>query len=408
MNNKTNYLSQFIKKGYLLISLLLTSIALTAIVGIYEFNLLSILRKYDHILLLALICGLLFGVAIATYLIVGVENKKISIADSIYFAMLLCGVAYLLYILIGLNYPTKKNLIVSIALIIAGAFFVAVRILFFNRINNGKTTTIKRYFVDLIKKYNFVTILICSVIVVCLAYFITDYKVVNLIATTKMFIICLILVLPALVYGVKSSVSSSLTLFDVLAVCATISLPIIALLIYVFSFSLLKLMLLVVLGCALVAYFVLRFLFYNPDKIKQTAVKKNGYINALFNKFCVLEIASIGGIIALVATLLICSDVLHPLYRIRVAIPHVNVLPALVLALSSIIALLFFASIALLGASKKGIGIIDYALACCIAFVLFGFVGLIAHPSIIMLIGLSAFLIYTCLILIVRIKSYKN
>lgn len=408
MNNKTNYLSQFIKKGYLLISLLLTSIALTAIVGIYEFNLLSILRTYDHILLLALICGLMFGVAVVAYLIVGVENKKVSIADSIYFAMLLCGVAYLLYILLGLNYPTKKNIIVAIACIVSGAFFTAVRIIFFNRINSGKPVAVKRYFVDLINKFHFVTILICSAIVVCLAYFITDYKVINLIVKAKIFIICAILVLPALIYAVKSAVNSSLTLMDVLAVSAVVALPIIALLIYVFSFSLLKFMLLVVLGCALVAYFLFRFLFYNPDKIKQSVVKKSGYINELFSKFCVLEIASIGGIIALVATLLVCSDVLHPLYRIRVAIPHVNVLPSLVLALGAVFALLFFAVIALLGASKKGIGIIDYALACCIAFILFGFVGLIAHPSIIMVIGLTAFLLYTCLILIVRIKSYKN
>ena len=406
MNNKTNYLSQFIKKGYLLISLLLTSLALTAIVAVYEFKLLSILRQYNHIFLLALICGLTFGTALLAYLIISVENKQTSTADSIYFTMLFCGIAYLIFIFAGLNYPTRKNLAVAIACLCSGVFFTVVRIAFFNKVNKSeKTAPIKRYFTDLLKKFNFFSIIICSIVLICLAYFLVDYKVINLIIHKKMFIVCSILALPIFLYAIKSLTSASLTFMDVVAVCAIIALPIIATIVYVFSFSMLKFIVLVVAVCLLIAYFLFRFIFYNPDNVKSKTIK-TGYVNAILNNFCILEIASIGSILALVSTLLISSDVLHPLYRIKVAIPHVNVLPALVLAISALFTLALFSAVALFGACKKGISLIDYALACAISFILFGFVGLIAHPSIIMLIGLSVFLIFSCLILVVRTKSY--
>ncbi len=410
MNKIKNYLKDFCKSEKLIISLLFTCFAMTLLTANYIFDITQVLYSSTHVLLLFAICGCVFLVPVLAYILFSLRAKKLTIADAIYMSLILIGVAFFLFFAIALDSINTIKILLGLTLLIAGLVLASIRIAIYARLKsdeNAQVFNVKKYCKDVLSKFSFVTIFAICIAVICLTYFLLIPQVIAVLRDKIFMLTSVILILPTLAYAIFNLKNKQLILLDVVALACLFASPIMLSLIIVFSLSKLKLYIWAITMLILGIYLLIRFAYYNPD-VKKEKVQKCGYVNSVLSKYNLLMILSIGGLIAFFTKLLITSDVLHPLYAFEKFTFNVNLLPTILLTFIALISLGLFALISLFGVTKKGVGIADLSLAISLSFIAFGLISLIAHPSIYFLIGLSAFLVYSIILLVLRVKKYKK
>lgn len=412
MYNKKKYLKDLLKNGHLLMAFLLTSLAMTFIVANYEFRLISTVRKYTHLLNFLFVGLAIFGVLILVYAIKGLFSKKTTMADSIYLAIFLAGIGFLLYNVLVLESISLLRLTVIVFAIFVGFIPLIIRLFTYSNdhdsVSHKISLSIIRYVKDTIKSCNIIGVIFASAILVALTYFFTDYAVINLYQDKNIFIITLVCLLPTLLYGIFSLTSRKLTALDSFGVAYLVAFPIMIITIFTFALSKLKLLVLVITLLVYVIFLVFRIANYNPAKAKEF-IKPNGYVNNVLAKYNLLLITAIGGILALISMLILKCDILLPLYLERsVKVFTFAMAPTAFITICALLALALFALTSLVGCAKKEILVSDFTLGVSISFIFFGFISLLAHPSNILFCGLTAFLIYSVIILIVRLINYKK
>lgn len=410
MNKIKNYLKDFCKSEKLIISLLLTCFALTLLTANYIFDITQVLYSSTHVLLLFAICVCVFLVPVLAYILFSLRAKKLTIADAIYVSLILIGVAFFLFFAIALDKINKIKIIFGLTLIIAGLILTLIRIAVYAKLKSDEKSqvyNVKQFCKDILSKYSFVALFFISISIICFTYFLLTPQVILTLKDKTFMLTTLILFLPTIAYAIFNLKNKQVFLLDAVALALLFACPIMFASIMIFSFSKLKIYVLAITMLVLGAYLLIRFAYYNPDA-KTEKSNKCGYVKCVLSKYNVLMILSIGGLIALFAKLLITSDVLHPLYAFEKFTFNVNLLPTILLTFIALTALGLFALISLFGITKKGVGITDLSLAISLSFIVFGLISLISHPSLYFLIGLSAFLVYSLILLIIRVKKYKK
>ena len=416
---KKSYFNELAKKGYLLIALLITTLAMTAFVASYDYGIFGTIMKHPKVLALVLVIAAVFAVMMVLYLLISLKVKKITVADAFYFAALFVGVFFLLYVLIALKSFNFRRAIVPIVLIILGAALIALRIKGFNKaVNESKAKSnnvIKAYFSEIFDKFSFFGIIIAAGVAVCLVYLVLNPSVVVELFHTKNFILIgVICLLPLVAFAVKGAISKTVTLFDAVLVMAALVLPISLVHILLTAFSTAKIILWAVILAVYLVCLMFRFTKYEVDACSvKPACACKCYFKSVANKFDLVTAIAIGALIALTASVLLASGTfIDSLFEGGVSLKNIHIstkgLPVIVVTLSAIVGIGLFALIALLGVKKKSVGISDYALMVSASFNVFGLITLIAYPSIVFLYGLLIFTAYTLILLIIRLTTIKK
>lgn len=411
---KRNYIKDLLRHGYFILALLITSVAMTGIVASYEFGLFGALMSINGARALLIVGLIVCAVVGGIYLIMGLKFKKQSVADSVYLAITLIGIVFLFYFLIALKTPNARRILFAIALIVIGGILSFIRIWNYEHADShGKFNTdgnhIKQYFAELFNKFSFASIVVAFVVLVCFAHLVLNSTFAPILKDTATLIISAICVIPLIVYGVLNAKDRDISPVDALAFAALLALPVVLAMIFVLYYSPLRVIVWAVIFGALIVFIFLRLVTYGSVKghVRKT-FSANNYFQKVFAKHDPLLSLSIGALIALVAlvTLSTRSFQEHLLDGASVGLVLKSV-PIAVVLVSAVGALVLFAIVTLLGCKNKNVGIVDFFLANCVSFIIFGYLTLIAHPSPILLYLLSAFLVYCIIITVVRVKSTK-
>ena len=412
MENKKNYFKDLFLNGHLIIALLLTSLTITLIVANYDYNFLPIIFYNRHILTLTTIVIACFSLVLFIYLCINIKSKDITTADSLYLAFILTGVGYLIYAGLVLKTFNLNRLIFPIALIIVGYVFTTIRSHAYYTAKDRKPfnalNKISKYYAGIFSKYSLLGIIITSSICLLFSYFLTDNPtLVELKKHPKTIIICAICVLPSVIYALSKITSKHITVFDALGFACIWAMPLILIKLFLLTYTPLKISVWALAFAIYIIYLLFRFKHFD-DQAQPKEQENHSYFIDLFKKYDFLLILSVGGLIAMFSSLLIDCDLLHPVYVGGTIDIQAHLLPTLILTLFVLLALLFFALVILFGCRKKEVCVVDLFLFFSLSFIVFSFIALISHPSPIMTILLSAFLVYTLVMLIVRVAVYKK
>ncbi|MBO7149720.1 MAG: hypothetical protein J6V71_02385 [Clostridia bacterium] len=412
MENKKNYLKDLFFNAHFIVALLFTSIVMTGIVANYDFDLLGVIIRYKHVLSLVGITLVLFAIVFIPYLFVNLKNKKITIADSFYLSFIFIGLAFFIYIATtSQSFNLYKVSFAILALAVGGILLVLRMHFYYIDAKEPKfiaKNKVSKYYSAIFNKFHYISLLVISGIAVFLSYFLTEPATISIIKQPKTMIVLLICILPTIVYAFTKINSKTITVFDCFGVSCILAFPLILFKFIVFTYSPLKVIVWAVALLIYIVYLLLRFKFFDAN----ATVKENNdhhYLSTLYSKYDIGLILSVGGLLAMFASLLIDGDMLHPLYAQGTIKFSVSLLPIVVLTATSLLTLAFFALVALFGVNKKDVCIADLFLQFCLSFILFGFISLISHPSIILLIMLVAFLVYSVILLTIRVhKCHKD
>lgn len=408
---KKNYLKDVTKGGYLLIAFLIASLAMTAFVMSYDYSLFGIIFKHKSVLKYVIVIFSVFAAVTLLYLIISLKFKKATLADSFYLAMIIVGIAFFAYIGIAYGTFNARRIVVPSVAVFLGIVFTVVRVICYNKVNAEKVKApankIKSYYSDILNKFSFFAMIVAAGIAVCIIYKLfneeSNYRILKNDNFKIMTAVCL---LPLIVYAVKGALVKTVTMFDALLLTGVITLPATLIQLLMRVYSEVNLGIWAVVVALYLICLLLRFIKYDPNAKRIAPIcTSKCYVNALFKKHDMLLLLAISGVIAFIAMQLLCSRSLHTyLFENSVTLDKIDIslkaLPTLVIAVSALAALGFFAIMALLGVKKKSVGIGDAFLAICTLYVLFGFITLVAYRSSLYLYGLIAFAAY-CLILIV-------
>ena len=407
MENKKNYLKDLFFNAHFIVALLFTSIAMTGIVASYDFNLLGVIIRYKHVLSLVGITLILFAIVFIPYLFINLKSKKITIADSFYLSFILIGLAFFIYIALSSKFNLYKASFAILALAIGGLLFVLRMHFYYNDAKESKFVAknkVSKYYAAIFNKFHYIGLLVISGVSIFLSYFLTEPETISIIKQPKTMIVFLICILPTIIYAFTKINSKTITVFDCFGVSCILAFPLILFKFIVFTYSPLKVIVWAVALLIYIVYLLLRFKFFDANaKIKEH--NDHHYLSTLYSKYDIGLILSVGGLIAMFASLLIDGDMLHPLYAHDAFSLDVSLLPIVVLTVVALASLFFFALIALFGVNKKEVCIVDLFLQFCLSFIVFGFISLISHPSIILLVLLVAFLVYSAILLTIRVHK---
>ncbi len=411
MENRKNYFKNLLKSGHFVLALLISSLVMTFVVANYEYKFLSVFFANNHILSLITILFAVFAVVLLIYLCIEFKSKKPTIADSIYIALIVVGLAYFVYVGLVLKTFNLNRLIFPISSLVLGFLFLSIRTHYFYIDATRKPfvpkNKISQYYSALFSQYPFFAIVVISVACLFLSYFLTDDPIITVIKHKTTFIVCSICVLPTIIYAITKANSKTITVFDALACACILALPLILVKLVLLTYSPLKVCVWAVAFAIFIIYQIIRFQAFDIT-VNVQPQEKHDYFSTLFAKYDIGLILSVGGLIATFSSLLIDGDLLHPLYDLKNFHFDAYLIPIVVLTALSLFALIFFAFVPLFGLKKSHVGIIDLFLLFCLSFIIFSFIALISHPSILMLILLIAFLLYTSILLTIRVHSYHK
>ena len=409
MENKKNYFKNLFCSIHLIIALLIASITMTGMVACYDFNLFGAIFKNKHVLALVAVVLVLFAIVFLPYLCFNLKNKKITIADSIYLALVLTGIIFFIYSGFTTRQFSIYQFVFTTLLIAVGFLFIVFRMHFYY--TDAKEFTfvpknkISKYYVAIFSKFSYVAVIIASGVAILLSYFLTDAPTLTVIKRPRTMIVCLICIFPSIVYALTKINSKTITVFDCLGVACIVALPLILVKFIALSYSPLKVSLWAIVFAIYIVYLLIRYNSFDANAKVKVTEKKNDYFATLVAKYDIGLILSVGGLIAMFSSLLIDGDLLHPLYAHAKFSISASLLPTIILAGFTFLALVFFVLVCAIGLKKKGVCIVDLFLSFCLSFVLFGLISLISHPSLILLALLLAFLVFAVIILAIRVKA---
>ena len=128
MKNKSNYFKDLIKNVFFIVTLLLSSLAMTFIVAIYDYALLSKILANNTVLILTIILACLIIIGVILYMCFNLKNAKITFADSLYLAPIIIGIGFSCFTAFALKTFTFNRVALIITFITIGLFFSIIRI----------------------------------------------------------------------------------------------------------------------------------------------------------------------------------------------------------------------------------------------------------------------------------------
>ena len=381
-NNKT-YFKDVAKKGYLLAAVFLAAVAFTAIVASYEYGIFGDLVSAIHAASYLQITLVLFLAITLIYLFASLKIKHLTVADSVYFALVLIGVAYLIYMLIGLNEFNTRRVLFAVIVIVLGAILTSLRSRdYLHAEHDGKikrtTNEIKNYYLDVLNKYSVVGIVVAAGVTMCATYILFHTSLSSALKEIKYLIVAGICLIPSIIFLIRDARSKTVTLLDALLLSGIISMPMTGLQIFKLDFSPLRGVLWAsVFGIYLIVTFVRYRNFDHQEEVSHKPVC-GYYFNSLFKNYDICAAFAIGGIIALAGSIILRKRLLQDMFFTngQFDISIISIPSAIVIG-TALISLAFFALTALIGIKNKKAHIGDFFLAICTSFVMFTFITLL-------------------------------
>lgn len=415
MSKFKSYFKTFKSVCFWLVAFLVASLLASVIVANYDYNLIGFLynNQVVSVLKYGRVLAAISLFLLILYLSVSIKKVKGSLNDSVSVGLIILGVFYTFYCVIALRSFNTKRIVFIICTIVIGLGYLVLRAFVApdeKTVKNYTNGSIKGYFGNLVKKYPLFLLGFLSIILSCASYlfFAQGFirSAMNDTFSKEIVILCSVLILPFIVYSVRSSISKKITAFDAILSTGVIVLPLALVQLLMKNYSDTKMILwAIALGCFIVAVF-LRIKFYevgSENTIEETCACK-GYFSRLVAKYDFSAILSLAGVCAIIALVILRSRAVQKNMDCweLTYISH-RIFPVAVVTISALLTLATCAIIAYFNAIKKSVGIGDFALAVCDAFVIFGFLVYTVYPSAILMDLLIGFGVYAYFMTILRV-----
>lgn len=407
----------------IILTLLFTSVAMTGILASYEFGLFGLLYKNTHLFKYAVIAFSIISGFTLIAMLFEIKSKKLTFFDSIFLAMILVSIAYVIYIDNYGGLIFKQRTIFVAVLLSVGIISIILRSIFFNPGNIPSVTkcrrnTLKNYYKTIINKYSLFVILAIAAVCICAGYLMFNMMFARSIYKQKIDVYAgLALLVPFVVYAIKSSFNEKINLIDAIILSGLISIPVLTVQVFKLAYSPLRVG---IIGSVTMAWLILTFVRYTTFDMRATLDKtakpacdcncKIGfYYKSLFKKYGFFSALAIASLIAL-ATLAMLGTYVVKTYFINTDFIHapLKIIPISVVLGACLIGLGFSAIGALTAIFSKKVGAGDYLLLLCLLFCILGFVVYAAHLSPNFLKLLLPFTVYSVILTAIRIAVVKK
>ncbi len=415
MSKIKSYLKSFSSIWFWFVALLVTSLTATVIVCNYEYNLIGYLHDYNLKDLLKFgYFTSCFGIALLlVYLGVTIKKIKGSHNDAVALGFVLLGILFLVYCAVAIGGFNTRRILFGAICIVAGIAYLLLRAFIAPDEKPEKTHTKgqpKAYFATVIKKFPLMLLGVLAIVLCCAGYLFFAQGFIRSamggIWDKSIVILCAVLISPFVVYSIKASFSKKVTAFDALLATGVIVLPFTLIQLIMKNYSTTKMILwAIALGCFLIST-ILRIKFFDvtaENKLEEPS-NAQGYFAKLTSKFDFSAILALAGVCATVALVMLRTRALQN-YSVgdwAIKIKY-RLFPSIVVCASANVLLAICAVTAYLNAAKKEVGIGDFAIAVCDAFVLLGFIVYIFYSSAILMDLLIGFAIYSVALTVIRI-----
>ena len=166
---KPNYFVNFLVKGYIFPAILIAAVLSTALSVAYQFNFLAQISS-ENAKIFSVAVVAFFITLLTIYVCVSIKKPEIGMNDSVSIGYVFAGLMYFIFLLVlgrGFKYVTLFNIILSVSLIILGAILTLFSSIYFDYEFDDDTEidSKKSYLKETSKKYSFIGILLCSIVI---------------------------------------------------------------------------------------------------------------------------------------------------------------------------------------------------------------------------------------------------
>ena len=165
------YFKEFVKHGYFVISLLLSTLAITFLALNGKYQIVDAVESVKNLLLYVCVALGVFVLFIIIYMLAKVRSSRLSVADSIGFATLLTGIGSVLFFTLYVRNFSQNGIIyivLSGVMAVLGIAYLLLRLAFFKEHERRKIVYIKNtltgYFSVIGQKYSFVSVVLTALI----------------------------------------------------------------------------------------------------------------------------------------------------------------------------------------------------------------------------------------------------
>ena len=123
-----NYFNVFFKSWYFVLSLVLASLFITFVCASYSYGILNAILSNKVIFTVLIILFSILAVAVLVYMVLSLKKTRLTIADSLFFALILIGVAFFIFVSIAIKSFNVNRFATLITFLTFGIFFSTIRI----------------------------------------------------------------------------------------------------------------------------------------------------------------------------------------------------------------------------------------------------------------------------------------
>ena len=123
-----NYFNVFFKSWYFVLSLVLASLFITFVCTSYSYGTLNAILSNKVLLTVLAVLFSILAVAVLVYMVLSLKKTKLTIADSLFFALILIGVAFFIFVSIAIKSFNLNRFTTLITFLTFGIFFSIIRI----------------------------------------------------------------------------------------------------------------------------------------------------------------------------------------------------------------------------------------------------------------------------------------
>lgn len=420
---KKSYFAEFFKSFQTIISaILFSAVAMTGILASYEFGLFGLLQSKDHLFDYAIIAFSIIAGFTLIAMALEMRSKTLTFFDSIFFAMILVGLSYIVYISLFDGLIRKQRMIFAVVLLAVGMVSMVVRSHYFDPDNlpspsKCRRNTIKNYYKTIVGKYSFFVILAIAAVCICAGYLVFNMGFARKLFKQNLYVIVgLSLLVPFVIYAIKSSFNKKINLIDAIILSGLISIPVLFVQVFSLSYTPLRIG---IMGSVTLAWLILTFIRYTtfdmtatldtPPYVCNCKCKIGYYYKSVFNKYGFFSAFAIASLIAIATLALLGTFVVkHYFIETETISAPLKILPIAVLLGACLLGLGFAAVGALVSVASKKVCAGDYLLLLCLLFCILGYVVYAAHLSPNYLKLLLAFTVYSVILTAVRIAVIKK
>lgn len=403
------YFKTFVKYGYFFVSVLLSALALTLLVAIFDYDLITAINSVKNLTLYMGIAVGIIGLFTLIYLLAKIRCERLSIADSLGFSLIVTGIGTSLYfalIVQRFDQTGIRRIIIGATIFILGITYLLLRLTFFKKHERRKIIFIKNsltgYFSLIGQKYSFMSVILTGIVACAVMHLALTSSFANYVATSfiydKAFLIIMsVTAVCFLLYLVIEVSNKHVTPVDLLISSGIVFFPISVLNVVLLKPSIARPLTFIAIAFAF--YLVLLIVRINCFDI--TAPEKHDKKH--FSDI-ILEIA-ISTLLVGGTALLIHSNAINgslPLLG-NVGTPHcITFFPVIVIALAIAASVLFNLTTSIINVNGKKLNGSDVLSDVSFITSILSFSLIAIYPSIIFIAALVAFFLMNLTIFIAR------